>query len=306
MNGVIGFADMLLDTALDEEQRRYAANVHAAGRSLLTVINDILDFSKLEAGGLELRSVPFDLAALARDCEDLVHPAAEQKGLQLRTVFASDTVGYVQGDPDRLRQILLNLLANAIKFTDRGVVALTVTRVGGNGARLRFAVADTGIGIPADRGGELFQRFSQVQRGRGGTGLGLAICRHLVELMSGEIGFDSQPNIGSTFWFVVPLKPCVTGAEPPAGRSATAAPAPHPARVLVAEDVEMNRELIVGMLTKTGHRVDTVETGEAAIAALRECAYDLVLMDVHMPGMGRYVSTRMRQPGFEFKLGSLA
>ncbi|HYD68372.1 ATP-binding protein [Azospirillum sp.] len=292
MNGVIGFADMLLGTGLDEEQRRYAANVRAAGRSLLTVINDILDFSKLEAGGLVLRSVPFDLAVLARGCEDLVRPAAEQKGLQLRTVLASGTAGYVQGDPDRIRQLLLNLLANAIKFTDRGGVVLTVARIGGDGARLRFAVADTGIGIPAEKGGELFRRFSQVQRGRGGTGLGLAICRHLVELMGGEIGFDSQPGIGSTFWFAVPLAPCAVSAMAPDCRAPAAAPLPRPARVLVAEDVAMNRELVVGMLGKAGHRVDAVETGEAAVAALRGGAYDLVLMDVHMPGMGGLEATR--------------
>ena len=293
MNGVIGFADLLLDTPLDEEQRRYAANVRAAGRSLLTIINDILDFSKLEAGRLDLRSVPFNLGAAASACEAIVGPVAARKGLDLRTEIAPDVAGYVLGDPDRVQQILLNLLGNAVKFTDHGRVVLGVTRSAGEGGvpLFRFSVSDTGIGIPEERQPSLFQRFNQIERGRGGTGLGLAICRHLVELMHGDIGVRSRPGEGSAFWFTLPLKPVEVQAVAPSADRETAT-GQRRASILVAEDVAMNRELMVRLLTRAGHEVEAVEDGAAALRAVREKRYDLVLMDVHMPVMGGLEATR--------------
>ncbi len=295
MNGVIGFAEMLLETPLTAEQRRYASQVREAGRSLLTVINDVLDLSKLEAGRLDLISVPFRLDDLADRCVAIIRLAAEQKGLELHTAIASTARGFVMGDPDRVRQILLNLLGNAVKFTDRGSVRLTVktTDDGRGGRRCTFTVTDTGIGIAEDRQQELFKRFSQLERGRGGTGLGLAISHRLVELMGGEIGVDSQPGSGSIFWFALPLLPAGNAAVPPeAAFPSHAEPGSPGVRILLAEDLEMNRDLAVAMLTKAGHRIDSVKDGAAAVVAVQESAYDLILMDVQMPVMDGLEATR--------------
>ncbi len=295
MNGVIGFAEMLLETPLTVEQRRYATQVREAGRSLLTVINDVLDLSKLEAGKLDLVCVPFRIDDLADRCESMVRMTAEQKGLELHTVVSAAARGYVLGDPDRVRQILLNLLGNAVKFTDSGSVRLTVKAMGdeGGGRRYTFTVSGTGIGVPEERQRELFQRFTQVERGRGGTGLGLAISRRLVELMGGEIGVESRPGVGSTFWFSLPLHPTsVQNAEDLDGRPSHHTPAVGGARILLAEDLAMNRDLAVTMLTKAGHYVDAVDDGAAAVAAVQERDYDLVLMDVQMPVMDGLEATR--------------
>ena len=296
MNGVIGFAEMLLETPLTAEQRRYASQVRDAGRSLLTVINDVLDLSKLEAGRLDLVSVPFRLDDLADRCVAIVRLAAEQKGLELQTSISATARGFVMGDPDRLRQILLNLLSNAVKFTDRGSVRLTVKAVedSGKGARIcTFTVTDTGIGIAPERQRDLFQRFTQLERGRGGTGLGLAICRRLVELMGGEVGMESRIGSGSTFWFSLPLLPAGNAAIQPDNAILSGAEfGATRARILLAEDLAMNRDLAVTMLTKAGHHVDAVDDGAAAVAAVQEQSYDLVLMDVQMPVMDGLEATR--------------
>ena len=308
MNGVIGFAEMLLETPLTTEQRRYASQVRDAGRSLLTVINDVLDLSKLEAGRLDLVSVPFRLDDLADRCVAIVRLAAEQKGLEIQTTISATARGFVMGDPDRLRQILLNLLGNAVKFTDRGSVRLTVKAVEDDGSGLggsksggrpggnricTFTVTDTGIGIAADRQRDLFQRFTQLERGRGGTGLGLAICRRLVELMGGEIGMDSKVGAGSTFWFSLPLLPAGSAAlQPDSTAVSSIEPGSPGVRILLAEDLAMNRDLATTMLTKAGHHVDAVVDGAAAVAAVQEQAYDLVLMDVQMPVMDGLEATR--------------
>jgi signal transduction histidine kinase/FixJ family two-component response regulator len=301
MNGVIGFAEMLLETPLTAEQRRYASQVRDAGRSLLTVINDVLDLSKLEAGRLDLVSVPFRLDDLADRCVAIVRLAAEQKGLELQTSISATARGFVMGDPDRLRQILLNLLSNAVKFTDRGSVRLTVKAIedsskasGKGGSRIcTFTVTDSGIGIAAERQRDLFQRFTQLERGRGGTGLGLAICRRLVELMGGEIGMESQIGSGSTFWFSLPLLPAGSAAiQPDSAILSSAESGATRARILLAEDLAMNRDLAVTMLTRAGHHVDAVDDGAAAVAAVQEQPYDLVLMDVQMPVMDGLEATR--------------
>jgi two-component system, sensor histidine kinase len=288
MNGVIGFAEMLLETPLTTEQRRFASQVRDAGRSLLTVINDVLDLSKLEAGRLDLVSVPFRLDDLADRCVAIVRLTAEHKGLELQTSIASTARGFVMGDPDRVRQILLNLLGNAVKFTDRGSVRLTVKAVdnGRGERRCTFIVTDSGIGVPEDRKHDLFQRFNQLERGRGGTGLGLAICLRLVELMGGEIGMESQPGVGSSFWFALPLPPAGNAVIQTANNGASPADPNRVSRhILLAEDLEMNRDLAIAMLTKAGHQVDSVNDGAAAVAAVQENHYDIVLMDVQMPVM---------------------
>ncbi|TWA76494.1 signal transduction histidine kinase [Azospirillum brasilense] len=296
MNGVIGFADMLLETPLTAEQRRYASQVREAGRSLLTVINDVLDLSKLEAGKLDLVCVPFRLDDLADRCEAIVRLAADQKGLEIHTSVSAAARGYVMGDPDRVRQILLNLLGNAVKFTDTGSVRLTVKAMGDESGPRRYTVtvSDTGIGVPEDRQRELFQRFSQLDRGRGGTGLGLAICRRLVELMGGEIGVESRPGVGSTFWFSLPLKPASAPErdDHDGGALTHHQPSSRGARILLAEDLAMNRDLVIAMLTRAGHHVDAVPDGAAAVTAVQERAYDLVLMDVQMPVMDGLEATR--------------
>ncbi|WP_448202789.1 ATP-binding protein [Azospirillum sp. sgz302134] len=297
LNGILGFTQLLLDSALTPEQRRCATHVRDAGRSLLTVIDDVLDFSRIEAERLELRPADFSIRELVSGCAALVRLDAEAKGLTLHVAVAPDVPALLHGDPDRLRQVILNLLGNAVKFTDHGSVALSILKKSGvktgvknepggpDGARITVSVEDTGIGIPRDRLGQLFQRFSQIDRSRGGTGLGLAISRRLVERMGGEVGVQSHPGVGSTFWFSVPLPEAEPGAGP-AEVGPAAPPAPkRAARILLVEDLAMNRELAVTMLTRVGHRVDTAADGREAVEAVRRNAYDLVLMDVQMPVM---------------------
>jgi len=274
---------------------------------LLTVIDDVLDFSRIEAGRLALRPADFAIRDLIAGCEAVVRLDAEAKGLALYTSVAADVPAWLHGDPDRLRQVVLNLLGNAVKFTEHGSVALSVTlsdataagaktgdaKTGdaGDQPRLTVSVVDTGIGIPESRQELLFRRFSQIDRSRGGTGLGLAISRRLVEMMGGEIGVQSRPGIGSTFWFSLTLPV----AAPPACHPAPCAPElmvpRRSARILLAEDLPMNRELALAMLRAVGHRVDTAENGQEAVEAVARGGYDLVLMDVQMPVMDGLAAT---------------
>src|SRR3954463_5686818 len=244
LNGIIGFSNLLLETGLDELQTRYAKLVRDAGRSLHVIVNDVLDFSKLEAGKLTLDPKPLDLSPLAQSCCRFMEPMAAEKGLTLNLDLAPDFPAWVMGDEQRLRQILLNLLNNAIKFTERGSITLAVTKAAGGETgpgRIRFSVVDTGMGIPQDKLGLLFERFAQVDSSKTrpftGTGLGLAISKQLVEMMGGTIGVTSTPGAGSTFWFEVPLPETTapaTGQRSPVpitGREG------RPARVLLAEDL---------------------------------------------------------------------
>ncbi len=296
LNGVIGYADLLLaDRTLPGRHRRYVDRIAAAGGALLTVVDDILDFSRIEAGGIALAEVPFAPAALVDNAASIVRGLSEPKGLVLDVSLDAAVPDWVRGDPDRLRQILLNLLNNAVKFTPAGRVAVRVEAEGGiEGGTLRFSVSDTGIGIAPEQHGRLFQRFSQVdgsiRRQYGGSGLGLAICKGLVELMGGTIGVASRPGAGSTFWFRVRLPACAA----PAAEAAEGRPEPvRPAHLLLVEDVPINQDLARAVLEADGHSVDVAGDGAAAIEAVRARPYDLVLMDVQMPGMDGITATKV-------------
>ena len=288
MNGVLGLSDLLLRTDLDERQRQYAEGVHGAGQSLLALINDILDFSKVEAGRLELESVDLDVVSVVEDAACLVAGAAHAKGLELLTVCDPDLPARVSGDPGRLRQVLINLVSNAVKFTETGEVVLRATLVpdGGEATWVRFEVADTGVGVDPD-GERLFEAFSQADtsttRVYGGTGLGLAICKRLVTLMGGEIGVDSTPGQGSSFWFTVPFTSARTLPPPHDGAG------PAGLRVLVVDDQATARLVLGDLLGRAGATVATADGQTAALAALgagvgAAAPYDAVVLDASMPG----------------------
>jgi PAS domain S-box-containing protein len=299
LHGIIGYTDLLLDgDGLSGNQRVQAERIQSSGAALLTVVNDILDFSKIEAGQIELDPQPFDLDMLIDNTVSIVRGLAEAKGLALVVRIEDGVHRALVGDQDRLRQILLNLLNNAVKFTPAGQVALTVASRGrtADGAQLlTFSVTDTGIGIPPERQSRLFQRFSQVDgsiaREFGGTGLGLAISKRLVELMGGTIGLDSRAGEGSTFWFGLSL-PEAAGGEA-RGRAAPAPRQSRPATILLAEDLEINQRLASAVLESAGHRVDVVGDGADAVRAVQRTRYDVVLMDVQMPGMDGVTATRL-------------
>ncbi|AWN52769.1 PAS-domain containing protein [Methylobacterium sp. 17Sr1-1] len=297
LNGVIGYAELLVRAGdLSPVQGRSAARIQEAGQALLTVVNDVLDFSKIEAGQIDLDPQPFGPAALADGAVSIVRTAADAKRLALGVETAPDLAPRLVGDPDRLRQVLLNLVNNAIKFTPAGRVTLHLASAPLTCGRhaLRVAVSDTGIGIPADRLGQLFQRFSQVdgsiRRRFGGTGLGLAISRQLVEAMGGTIGVESRPGAGSTFWFTVPL--AAAAEDDPARERPPLAPLARPAKVLLVEDSPINQDIARAILERRGHAVSVAGDGAEAVSALQAGGYDVVLMDVQMPGMDGLTATR--------------
>jgi signal transduction histidine kinase/DNA-binding NarL/FixJ family response regulator len=291
---IIGFSDLLLEGGdLTEMQRRRLEHVQNAGSALTCVINDILDFSKIEAGRVDIVERPFRLDCFVDGCVSIMQQQAEAKGVALNLVLAGDLPRRVLSDEGRLRQVLLNLLNNAVKFTSAGQVLLTVTREGAADAlRLRFVVRDTGIGIAPDRIGRLFQRFSQadssIEREFGGTGLGLAISQRLVGLMGGEITVESEIGGGSTFSFSIT---CAEAGEVEDAPEPETRPVAHSLRILLAEDLVPNQEIATAILTKAGHHVDVVGDGVAAVAAVSRTTYDLVLMDVQMPRMDGMTAT---------------
>ncbi|MBP7334422.1 ATP-binding protein [Niveispirillum sp.] len=304
LNAVIGFADLLLAADLPEsERRRYIRLQAEAGRTLLAVINDVLDFAKVDAGHLLLEEMPTDTVGMLQTCAELVRPMTQEKGLTLRVEIAPDLPPWLMLDPTRVRQVVLNLLNNAVKFTQAGSVTLTAGTVTGTDGKepfLRIAVEDTGIGIAPDRQAQLFEPFHQADastaRRYGGTGLGLAICKRLVTLMGGSVALTSDAGRGSRFWIDIPLRP----ADPPAHAPALPLAVPgeeggvaRPLHVLVAEDIHVNQLLVRAILERAGHKVDIAVDGAAAVEAVQRQAYDLVLMDIQMPGMDGLEATRV-------------
>jgi TMAO reductase system sensor TorS len=296
MNGVLGMAHLLLDTPLSSGQRRQLETLRDSGQALLTILNDILDFSKMEAGHLELMAEDFDLRRAVASVTALMSPRAREKGLVLRASVAPEVPVALRGDVGRLRQVLLNLVGNAVKFTERGEVGLEVVGNGPVNERvpLRIVVRDTGIGIPVDAQARLFQEFTQVDvsstRRHGGTGLGLAICRRIVRAMGGEIGVDSRPGAGATFT----VQLAFDHARSPLPAEADGdAPAVTPLRILLAEDNPVNREVALGLLQRHGHAVTVVTDGREAVEAASAGRFDVILMDVHMPGMDGIEASRV-------------
>jgi PAS domain S-box-containing protein len=310
MNGVLGMASLVLGTDLDAVQRRYILALQTCGHDLLAIINQILDFSQVESGKMRLEEIDFDLAATVDSTVSLLAGAAGSKGLDL-DVHVAPAVSWVHGDPVRLRQILTNLVANAVKFTDTGAVRIDVT-VAGDGSSwtgqpgscwwVRFEVTDTGIGIKPSARTHLFTRFAQADssttRRFGGTGLGLAICREIVDLMGGVIDYHSQPGTGSIFWFEIPLAAAAPDPvlerlpaplrEPTAQSGRTAAPG---GRVLVVDDHKINQLVATAMLEQLGYRVDVANGGAEALQAVQSARYDVIFMDCLMPIMDGYEAT---------------
>jgi signal transduction histidine kinase/CheY-like chemotaxis protein len=292
MNGIIGMSGLLLDTPLSDEQRQYAVTVQSSCQSLLGILNDILDFSKIEADRLDLQVKDFDLQGVVGGVADLLSCSAQDKGLAFHVWVDSQVPNALRGDPGRLRQVLLNLGGNAIKFTVRGEVCIEVAVQSRSAEQVivRFAVRDTGIGIPGEKMGALFQPFSQLDcsytRAFGGTGLGLAITRRLVEMMGGTIGVKSHLAEGSCFWFELPLD-LQTGAGVGEKIEETIRflTNRNDARILLAEDNPVNRLVALRLLEKLGCRADAVNDGVQALQALEEKVYDLVLLDIQMPEM---------------------
>jgi len=288
LTSIIGFSSLLAEmTGLSEGASHYVQRIATGGQSLLAVVNDILDFSKLEAGQVELDPHPFDPAGFVEETVELLTTQAENKGLTLGLIIDDTVPDCIEADSARLRQVVLNLVGNAIKFTAEGRVSVSVTHTGGETPRLKIQVADTGPGIPAERRNRLFQRFSQVDgsvsRHHGGTGLGLAICKNLVKLMGGEIGVDSEEGKGSVFWFTIAAPTASAAMEPE--EAIAQSREMKPSRILVVDDVSVNRELVRAMLEPLGHTfVEACNGAEAVEAALRE-TFDLILMDLQMPGM---------------------
>jgi PAS domain S-box-containing protein len=306
MNGVLGMAELLLDTQLSAVQREFAHTIVHSARALLALINDILDFSKIEAGKVELEHADFDLPQMLDEVVRLIGVEARAKDLRLSAEVDPAVPRVVSGDPARLRQALLNLCSNAVKFTRRGEVAVSVKVLdrAPRSITLSFNVRDTGIGIPADRLEALFYPFSQVDasttRRFGGTGLGLSIVKRLAELMGGRVGVDSREGVGSTFWFeaqlAVPL-PEPDNRHPQTSPAVLLAP-PEPLseragrRVLVVDDNVVNQKVARHFLGKLGYRADVVHDGREAVLAWQRGYYDLILMDCEMPVMDGYEATR--------------
>jgi two-component system, sensor histidine kinase and response regulator len=305
MNGVIGLTSLLLETDLDEQQRQYAEGVRGAGEALLAIINDILDFSKLEAGKLALDVADFDVVGVVEAAAGLVAEEAKRKGLRLDVSCDPTLPTSLRGDAGRIRQIALNLAANAVKFTERGEVVLRVRTVSeAEGAVvIRLEVADTGIGIAeTDRLG-IFEPFRQADasttRRFGGTGLGLAISSQLVAAMGGEIGVESEPGRGSTFWCTLVLgRGTETRLPPPAAEPGVVAPGAR-TEVLVVEDDAVNQLVMVATLRKLGYHSDVAANGAEALEALGRAEYAAILMDCQMPVMDGYAATAAirRRPG---------
>jgi PAS domain S-box-containing protein len=297
LNGIGGFIALLTATnGLSPQQRRYAELVRNANAALLTIVDDILDFSKVEAGQLDLELRPFAPSALINDTIAIVEPIAAVKDIPIRVTIQPEVPEWLMGDHSRLRQILLNLLNNAVKFTESGCITVDVSmQVAADGRdQVHFSITDTGIGVPAEQQHRLFKHFSQadnsVSRRHGGTGLGLAICKRLVELMGGEIGIVSEPDRGSTVWFTALLLAATSPA--PTSKTEPVLEDAANARILIVDDIDTNLEIVEAFLEGNGYHIDCVQSAFEAIHLAAEKPYDLILMDIQMPVMDGIMATR--------------
>ena len=317
VNAILGMADLLWESKLDAEQRRFLDTMRSNGNALLHIINDILDVAKIESGRLSLEAVGFDVEEVVGKAIETMGVRAHSKGLELTARISAEVPRGLVGDPLRLRQILINLLGNAVKFTDKGRVVLAVESLGPvrdgdpagvRRAQLRFSVSDTGIGIPADKLSLIFSGFNQVDasisRRFGGSGLGLTIVRRLTELMGGWVKVESQPGRGSIFMVTVPVaidpQFAVAGASGAAASVSATAPdelcearaSERPLRILLAEDAPDNRLLIEAYFKKLPFRLEIAENGRIAVDKFKSLRFDLVLMDVQMPEVDGLTATR--------------
>ncbi|NLN06877.1 MAG: response regulator [Firmicutes bacterium] len=302
INGIIGMIDLTLLTPLNSEQRDNLLTAKKCADSLLLIINDILDFSKIEAGKMKIEAVPFNLRELLGEIMKTHGVSAQKKGLKLKKRLDASVPVFLIGDPTRLRQVIDNLVNNAIKFTEQGHVTLSVQKTGERDGKvhLQFAVSDTGIGIERHMMGKLFQSFSQVDssttRKFGGTGLGLVISKQLVEKMGGSIWAHSEPGMGSTFAFSLPFLPAEKSVLPKEQEPVKLFKVSRPRTILVVEDDRVNQEVLARLLKERGHRVDVADNGLEALAMHAANAYDLILMDIQMPQMdGIEAAARIRE-----------
>ncbi len=306
MNGVLGMTELILATDLTDRQRQFAESAYLSAESLLSIINDILDFSKIEAGRLELEQVPFTIQSTVDETTQLFREQAAKKGVGLSSSFGGAIPQWVVGDPTRLRQILVNLVGNAVKFTGEGEISISVSAVneGENRSLISFEVRDTGIGIPLEFRDRIFESFTQgdgaTTRKFGGTGLGLSIVKQLVEMMDGGISVESTPGKGSVFRFTVRLERPANDESASFAEAPEAVPAAQPAcsngrrwNILVAEDNLVNQEICSAILDHLGCRVQIVSNGREAVDAVVQTRYDLVFMDYQMPEMDGIEATRL-------------
>jgi len=313
MNGVIGTLQLLSDTELGPAQQEYVTTAHKSAHSLLTILNDILDLSKIEAGKLNIELIPLDLREIVGELVTLHTMTAEEKVIQLSADIDEQLPQVLIGDPTRIRQILANLISNALKFTEKGRVLIRISVVSseGNNADIRMAVEDTGVGIQEEVIGKLFNEFTQADgsttRKYGGTGLGLAIVKQLVEMMHGQFGVESVPGKGSTFWFRVPLEISAEQAIKQSPEQELELKGQLSGHVLLVEDNPINQMVAQKMLEKIGVESTLAADGQEALNMLEQGEFDAVLMDCQMPVMDGFEATRrIREQSQLFELPVIA
>lgn len=298
MNGMLGMLQLALAQASDGEQREHLETAQYSAEALLTILNDILDFSKLESGKLQFEATDFDLIKAVDSVINLMNSRSQGASLSLSVDYPADLPRSLTGDVGRLRQVLLNLISNAMKFTEAGGVALKIEQLPASGAQiaLRFNVIDSGIGIAPEAQARLFQSFSQadnsISRRFGGTGLGLSICKKIVEMQGGRIGVESTVGSGSRFWFELTFARAYRAEQVPAMPAIASLQATRALHILLAEDNEINQKVAVALLKKSGHTVQVAHNGHEAVRAVQDGRFDVILMDMHMPEMDGLAATR--------------